>query len=149
MAATARGFGLVGMEERVTLPGGKLEIESAPGRGTEVRAELPITQPAADRRHQGRHACQRLLARPADLLIFEEPVLAGEGDRLGAAGRVELPVDRRAMRLDRADADHQLLRDLGIGVAGRDQAQNFHLARSQAARRPLGLRTPGARPGSG
>ena len=44
-AATARSFGLVGMEERVTLPGGKLEIESAPGRGTEVRAELPITQP--------------------------------------------------------------------------------------------------------
>ena len=44
-AATERSFGLVGMEERVTLPGGKLEIESAPGRGTEVRAELPITQP--------------------------------------------------------------------------------------------------------
>jgi signal transduction histidine kinase len=44
-AATERSFGLVGMEERVTLAGGKLEIESAPGRGTEVRAELPITQP--------------------------------------------------------------------------------------------------------
>jgi two-component system, NarL family, sensor histidine kinase DevS len=44
-ATTERSFGLVGMEERVTLPGGKLEIESAPGRGTEVRAELPIAPP--------------------------------------------------------------------------------------------------------
>jgi two-component system, NarL family, sensor histidine kinase DevS len=44
-AATERSFGLVGMEERVTLPGGKLEIESAPGRGTEVLAELPIAPP--------------------------------------------------------------------------------------------------------
>jgi signal transduction histidine kinase len=38
-----RSFGLVGMEERVTLSGGRLEIESAPGRGTEVSARLPLT----------------------------------------------------------------------------------------------------------
>jgi two-component system, NarL family, sensor histidine kinase DevS len=43
--ATARSFGLVGMEERVTLAGGRLEIESARGRGTQVRAELPLSQP--------------------------------------------------------------------------------------------------------
>ena len=39
--AVERSFGLVGMEERATLSGGSLEIESAPGRGTQVRAELP------------------------------------------------------------------------------------------------------------
>jgi Signal transduction histidine kinase len=38
-----RSFGLVGMEERVTLAGGRLEIESAPGRGTEVRAQLTLS----------------------------------------------------------------------------------------------------------
>jgi signal transduction histidine kinase len=40
-----RSFGLVGMQERVSLAGGKLRIESAPGRGTEVHAQLPLTPP--------------------------------------------------------------------------------------------------------
>jgi signal transduction histidine kinase len=37
-----RGFGLVGMEERVRLARGTLEINSAPGRGTELIARLPV-----------------------------------------------------------------------------------------------------------
>jgi signal transduction histidine kinase len=36
-----RGFGLVGMRERVELVGGSLEIDSRPGAGTRVRAMLP------------------------------------------------------------------------------------------------------------
>jgi signal transduction histidine kinase len=36
------GFGLTGMRERVAIVGGSLEVASAPGRGTEVRAELPL-----------------------------------------------------------------------------------------------------------
>lgn len=40
-----RSFGLIGMEERVSLAGGRLEIESEPGRGTEVHAELPLVGP--------------------------------------------------------------------------------------------------------
>lgn len=35
------GFGLVGMQERVALAGGRLEIESQPGEGTALRAQLP------------------------------------------------------------------------------------------------------------
>ncbi len=35
------GFGLIGMNERVDLVGGRLEIDSAPERGTTVRAWLP------------------------------------------------------------------------------------------------------------
>lgn len=34
--------GLLGMQERVLLAGGRLEIDSAPGRGTEIRAWLPL-----------------------------------------------------------------------------------------------------------
>ncbi len=41
-ATTSEGFGLVGMRERLELIGGRLEISSAPGQGTEVRAELPV-----------------------------------------------------------------------------------------------------------
>jgi signal transduction histidine kinase len=36
-----RGLGVIGMEERVRRLGGKLEVESHPGRGTVVAAELP------------------------------------------------------------------------------------------------------------
>jgi signal transduction histidine kinase len=36
-----RGFGLLGMRERVELVGGRLEIDSQPGAGTRVTATLP------------------------------------------------------------------------------------------------------------
>ncbi len=45
-----RGYGLLGMGERVELAGGSLRIETAPGSGTRVRAELParhVEPPAA------------------------------------------------------------------------------------------------------
>jgi signal transduction histidine kinase len=39
---TTRGFGLLGMRERVGLVSGELRIESAPGRGTVVSATIPL-----------------------------------------------------------------------------------------------------------
>ncbi len=39
-----RGLGLLGMEERVRRLGGRLEIDSHLGRGTLVRAELPVVE---------------------------------------------------------------------------------------------------------
>lgn len=41
-AARGESQGLLGMQERVALVGGVLEIDSVPGRGTAVRARLPI-----------------------------------------------------------------------------------------------------------
>ncbi len=43
-AARARGEsqGLLSMRERVALVGGELEIDSAPGRGTSIRARIPL-----------------------------------------------------------------------------------------------------------
>ena len=41
-AMRIRGLGLVGMEERVNHLGGKFLVESHPGRGTTVAAELPL-----------------------------------------------------------------------------------------------------------
>jgi signal transduction histidine kinase len=38
----ARGMGLLGMEERVKRLGGTIEIDSRPGAGTTIRAELPL-----------------------------------------------------------------------------------------------------------
>jgi len=40
-AQITAGFGLVGMQDRVGLVGGKVSVESTPGAGTTVRAELP------------------------------------------------------------------------------------------------------------
>jgi len=39
-----RGLGLLGMEERVRRLGGSLQLESQPGRGTRIAAELPLTE---------------------------------------------------------------------------------------------------------
>jgi signal transduction histidine kinase len=40
----ARALGLLGMEERISLLGGTLSVESAPGEGTRVRAEIPLEE---------------------------------------------------------------------------------------------------------
>jgi signal transduction histidine kinase len=41
-AEKTRGLGMLGMEERVRQLGGQFEIRSTPGKGTELRARLPI-----------------------------------------------------------------------------------------------------------
>ncbi len=41
-ATQGKGLGLLGMEERVRLLGGQLEIVTAPGKGTEIRVRLPL-----------------------------------------------------------------------------------------------------------
>jgi signal transduction histidine kinase len=41
-ADPARGTGLTGLADRVEALGGRLEVDSPPGAGTRVRAELPI-----------------------------------------------------------------------------------------------------------
>jgi signal transduction histidine kinase len=41
-AATDGGFGLVGMGERLALLGGRLRIESSPGSGTTIAADVPL-----------------------------------------------------------------------------------------------------------
>jgi two-component system, NarL family, sensor histidine kinase UhpB len=40
--AQTRGLGLIGMRERVAALGGRLEITSAPGRGFELKAQIPV-----------------------------------------------------------------------------------------------------------
>lgn len=42
VAASARGHGLVGMGERAEELGGTMTVAAAPGRGTTIRAELPV-----------------------------------------------------------------------------------------------------------
>jgi signal transduction histidine kinase len=46
-AAPSSGFGVAGMKERVALAGGKLEVDSASGEGTTVRASLPVAGSAS------------------------------------------------------------------------------------------------------
>jgi signal transduction histidine kinase len=49
--ATARkqsGWGLLGIQERTWLLGGQYEIDSAPGKGTRIRVEVPLTMEKSD-----------------------------------------------------------------------------------------------------
>ena len=41
-AGGSKRLGLLGMRERLEMVGGRFEIESAPGRGTSVTAEIPF-----------------------------------------------------------------------------------------------------------
>jgi two-component system sensor histidine kinase UhpB len=44
--AAGRGLGLFGMRERAAYLGGRVDVQSAPGTGTRVRAEIPLRDPA-------------------------------------------------------------------------------------------------------
>jgi signal transduction histidine kinase len=50
-----RGMGLLGMEERVNRLGGRITVDSQPGAGTKIEAELPLTgknAPGTDEKNQ-------------------------------------------------------------------------------------------------
>jgi signal transduction histidine kinase len=36
-----RGFGIIGMQERISLLGGKIDIQARPGFGTRIHIEVP------------------------------------------------------------------------------------------------------------
>lgn len=46
--AIAPGNGLRGMRERLEALGGRLRVDSAPGRGTQLQAHVPLSQPSLD-----------------------------------------------------------------------------------------------------
>ncbi len=43
-AGKKKGLGLLGMRERVEMVGGRFAVESAPGKGTTIRAEIPFAK---------------------------------------------------------------------------------------------------------
>ncbi len=53
-AATGTSLGLLGMSERVVLVGGRVDIESAPGRGTRIQALVPLSTHSAFIERRGR-----------------------------------------------------------------------------------------------
>lgn len=54
MDERTRGFGLVGMRERVALAGGSLTIVSTPEVGTELRGRVPLERPSRGHRREDR-----------------------------------------------------------------------------------------------
>jgi signal transduction histidine kinase len=51
--AAARGLGLISMRERLDLVGGRLAVDAAPGRGTRIRATVPVGEPTPFRHEVG------------------------------------------------------------------------------------------------
>jgi len=62
--ARRQGLGLVGLQERVALLGGRLEIDSAAGQGTRILIELPV--PEASARKCGRRRSGELTAEGSE-----------------------------------------------------------------------------------
>ena len=56
-AARGESFGLVGMQERVELLDGRVEIRSQPGQGTSIRVRFPMAFPPSSQ--GGGEASQR------------------------------------------------------------------------------------------
>ena len=56
----------------------------------------------------------------------------GDGRGFASVGRVELAEDVRDVDAGGLDADHELARDLAVGVAAGDERQDLGLARRQA-----------------
>jgi PAS domain S-box-containing protein len=56
LATRHKRLGLLGSRERIEMVGGKFTIESAPRKGTTVRAEVPINCPSANGRKTSRKA---------------------------------------------------------------------------------------------
>jgi len=52
LAVNGRGIGLTGMEERMTLLGGELSIETQPSGGTTIRARVPLNSPDTSTRRR-------------------------------------------------------------------------------------------------
>jgi len=44
ISENTRGLGLLGMQERIELLGGDLEIVSAPGNGTQIHISVPVEE---------------------------------------------------------------------------------------------------------
>jgi signal transduction histidine kinase len=51
---TSSSLGMINLRERSELVNGLLQIESKPGKGTQVRVYIPLTEEAADRLHHAR-----------------------------------------------------------------------------------------------
>ncbi len=107
------GFGMSGMRERAELVGGELELGAGgcgdAGEGTTVR----LTVPLAERPTRG------LIDQP------QPPRIRGQ---LRARGEAELLDRAGAVGLDGALGHVQLLGDLRVGVAHRDQPHHLALA---------------------
>lgn len=63
--------------------------------------------------------------------FLEQMEFAGASNGLGAIGHGEPGENVFDVELDRVQADHQLIRDLLIGIASREQVQHFQFARTE------------------
>ena len=69
-AARGESLGLLGIQERVGLLGGRVAVESEPGRGTTIRAQFPV-EPAPSSEEPG-HGGERM-TKPIRVLLGRRP----------------------------------------------------------------------------
>ena len=107
------------------LPSPELGILWRAERGTRGEAVHTENGPRA-RSFRGRNS-KNLLRGPRVLLGYE-PVTRGVDGCLGTVGRIGLCEDVAHVASDSVKANNELVGDILIAAAGRDEAQHLHLA---------------------
>jgi CheY-like chemotaxis protein len=115
----AAGVGLLAIRERLELFGGTMEIESAPGRGTEIAISAPCRQPKPS--SKGRAAGKSTTPRSATTPEQAQPAPAGD----------------RKIRVLLAD-DHKVLRE-GLAYLLREQPDLEVVGEAENGRRAVEL----------
>ena len=128
-AGALHGMGLRGMAERARLLGGTVDVESTPGWGTRVRAELPHPGGADDARRR-------------------RPRAAADRRRPRGHPRRDVPPDRRRRADDRGGGPRGL-RARGAGAVARPAPGRGADGPAHARRRRGGDDRPHPRRGSG
>jgi PAS domain S-box-containing protein len=91
------GYGIFSIRERISLHGGRLEIESAPGKGSRFTLWVPVTEEAG----QGETDAEPVAAKAKVIREArrETPARAGDGKRIRVLLADDHPVVRRGLAL--------------------------------------------------
>jgi signal transduction histidine kinase/ActR/RegA family two-component response regulator len=120
------GFGLFNIRERLALLGGRLEVESTPGRGSRFTLVVPVRRPTA--------RVERPAAAGLQAQLMAQPAADAQAELIGALGRkirILLADDHTVVRqglarLLQEEADMEVVGEAADGYTAVELARSSH-----------------------